>query len=214
MDAPAMPDESRRPLKTRSHAWVQALAKNLAERGLTPNQISLFGIGFAVIGFVFLWAASHPWPFAWGWLLLAAVCVQLRLLCNMLDGLVAVEGGLKAKGGEMFNEIPDRIEDTLFLVGAGMAAHETELGWACAVLAVLTAYLRAFGASLGQPQDFGGPCAKPHRMFLLTVGLVAAVVVHFSSLGWNVLAWMLWTILAGTALTCVLRTRRMYAQAQ
>ena len=42
--------------------------------------------------------------------------MQLRLLCNMMDGLVAVEGGLKSKAGDLFNEAPDRIEDVILLV--------------------------------------------------------------------------------------------------
>src|SRR5262245_6339618 len=90
-----MTEESRRPLKSRSYAWVQALAKELAERQITPNQISLASVGFAAVGFILMWAASHAWPLSWLWLAVAAGCVQCRLLCNVLDGLVAVEGGLK-----------------------------------------------------------------------------------------------------------------------
>ena len=39
------------------------------------------------------------------------------------------------------------------------------LGWAAAVLALLTAYIRALSGSLGLPQRFLGPMAKQHRMF-------------------------------------------------
>ncbi|MEO6787960.1 MAG: CDP-alcohol phosphatidyltransferase family protein [Chthoniobacteraceae bacterium] len=206
--------EDRRPLKSRSYAWVRALAKSLATRGVKPNHISLAGVGIAVAGFACMWGVSRGWPLAWTWMLAAAVCVQGRLMCNLLDGLVAVEGGLKSQGGDLFNEIPDRIEDPLFLVGAGYAAGCVELGWACAVLAVFTAYVRAFGASLGQGQDFGGPCAKQQRMFLLTAGLVAWVVAYFCLLPWNVLAVALWFIAVGTALTAALRIRRMYRKAK
>lgn len=208
-----MTDEARRPLKSRSFPWVQNLAKKLAEKRITPNQISAAGVGFAALGFGLLWLTTQRVPAAWLWVLLAAVCVQARLMCNLLDGLVAVEGGLKSKGGDLFNEIPDRIEDTLFFAGAGMAAGSPHLGWTCAVLAVFTAYLRAFGASLGQGQDFGGPCAKPQRMAILTVGLVGSVLAYFFNLYWNVLAWSLWAVALGTVLTAVLRIRRMYHRA-
>ena len=40
--------ENRRPLKTRSKPWAQALAKVLAARKIRPNQISMAGLGFAV----------------------------------------------------------------------------------------------------------------------------------------------------------------------
>jgi phosphatidylglycerophosphate synthase len=209
--------EDRRPLKSRSFGWVQSLARKLAERGMQPNSISTAGIGFAAIGFVAMWGAGRGWPFAWFFLLLAAVAIQGRLLCNLLDGLVAIEWDRKQKGGELYNEVPDRVEDTLFLVGAGYAAGEIQLGWLCAVLAVFTAYVRMAGAALAQGHDFGGPCAKQHRMFILTVGLIGAIVAHFAQAALfnndpaaDVLKTALAMIAAGTLLTAALRLRRLY----
>lgn len=208
---PADFETGRRPLKSRSYIWARELAMKAATKGITPNEISTAGIGVAVVGFVCLWAASR-WQIGWLFLLPAAVCIQLRLLCNMLDGMVALEGGLKEKGGELFNEVPDRIEDTLFFVGVGYASGYVEAGWLCAVLAIFTAYIRALGASFGQEQDFGGPCAKPHRMFLLTVAVLLAFFLRMFSSHFNIMGWMLWVIAAGTAATAVLRLRRIYAK--
>ena len=141
-------------------------------------------------------------------LLSAAACVQLRLLCNMLDGLVAVEGGLKSKAGDLFNEAPDRIEDVLLLVSAGIACGHPQLGWCCAPLAVATAYFRAFGASLGLGQNFCGPCAKPHRMAILTVGLLASLLPGHQP----ILQISLWVIAALTAVTAARRIRHIYTK--
>jgi phosphatidylglycerophosphate synthase len=199
----------RRPLKSRSLGWVQTLARLLVKLRVRPNHISLAGIGFALLAFGVLHWYQRGLP-AWLALFLAAACVQLRLLCNMFDGLVAVEGGLKSKGGDLFNEIPDRIEDALFLAGAGYASGEITLGWICAVLAVFAAYVRAFGASLGHGQDFCGPGAKPHRMFFLTVGLIAQAVVLLAGQTWNALCVALWLIAALTGLTVIRRTVRLY----
>lgn len=208
------PSEDRRPLKSRSLGWVQALAHLLVRAKVKPNTISAVGIVFAAAAFGVLWWYHRGGLPAWVALVLAALCVQARLMCNMMDGLVAVEGGLKSKGGDLFNEIPDRIEDSLFLAGAGYACGCPTAGWLCALLAVFTAYVRAFGASLGQGQDFGGPCAKPHRMFLLTVGLIAQAVVLLCKQAWPVLEWALWLIAALTALTAVLRMGRMYQKSR
>lgn len=157
-------DANRRPLKMRSKRWVQALATTLARREVSPNAISSAGIVFAVIGGACLLLS----PRAPVLLLGAAACVQLRLLCNLLDGLVAVEGGLKSRGGDLFNEMPDRVEDSVFLVCAGYAYSSSipELGWASALLAVLTAYIRAFRVSLGLNQDFSGPMANRSACFV------------------------------------------------
>jgi phosphatidylglycerophosphate synthase len=67
-------------------------------------------------------------------LLLAAAGVQFRLLCNLLDGMVAVEVGRKTKGGEVFNELPDRASDVVLLVCAGYAsAAAVGPAWAAAL---------------------------------------------------------------------------------
>ena len=200
----------RRPLKSRSYAWVRKFAAALVRAKITPNGISIFGVLLAILAFAILWSVARGWIAAWLGLLVAAVCVQGRLMCNMMDGLVAVEGGQKSKGGDLFNEIPDRIEDSLFLAGAGLACGHLALGCVAALLAVFTAYVRAFAASLGQGQDFSGPLAKPQRMFFLTVGLLAAAAGSLCNFTGNILAWMLAFIVTGTALTAARRIVRAY----
>ncbi|HRE06399.1 MAG TPA: hypothetical protein PKX00_12370, partial [Opitutaceae bacterium] len=130
---------NRRPLKTRSAAWAGALARILARVGCTPNGVSVLGVFVSLGGCACLVVAGRSdGGERAGWLAAGAVGIQLRLLCNMLDGLIAVECGLKGKLGDLFNEVPDRIEDTLFLVGAGFATLSPwgpALGAAAALLA-------------------------------------------------------------------------------
>jgi len=208
------PASDRRPLKSRSLGWVQALAHGLVKAKITPNSISATGVVFAVIAAALMITGERIGIPVWVSLFIAALCVQARLMCNLLDGLVAVEGGLKSKGGDLFNEIPDRIEDPLFLAGAGYACGCPTAGWLCAALALFTAYLRAFGASLGQGQDFGGPCAKPQRMALLTAALMVQGAMLLFRQPWNILEWMLWVIAGLTALTSFLRIGRMYQKSR
>ena len=133
-----------------------------------------------------LWLAgetARDWR--WSALLVVAVCgMQLRLLCNLFDGMVAIEGGFKTKSGEFFNELPDRFSDAFIFIGdgvirAGLLPARGELGWAAAVLAMITAYVRALGASMGAGQHFIGPMAKQQRMALMTaaclIGALAPV---------------------------------------
>jgi hypothetical protein len=42
----------------------------------------------------------------------------------------------------------------------------------------VTAYIRVLGGTLGLPQDFRGPMAKPHRMAALTIGCLLAIAEH------------------------------------
>ena len=126
----------------------------------------------------------------------------------MLDGMVATEWKKKSPYGGIWNEVPDRVEDVLFLASAGYAVGMAWLGFLCAIAAVSTAYIRAFGFSLTGVHDFRGPMAKPHRMFALTCGcLLAAAVVPW---GYSIAAMQctLAVILAGSIATCVRRLTR------
>lgn len=213
-----METANRRELRTRSRAWPSAIARRLASAGVTPNQVSVASIVFAcVAGDALFVAGERIGDSASLWLVVAAAGIQLRLLCNLLDGLLAIEGRLKSKTGELYNEIPDRIADIMILLGAGVAIHEVWewgiwLGVFATILALLTAYVRLLGGSLGLPQDFSGPMAKQHRMFALTVGALAGALEHaMRGTVWSLVAAIV-VIVVGTLVTVVLRTRRIANQ--
>jgi phosphatidylglycerophosphate synthase len=196
-----MTETARRPIRTRSARWAQALGRAVAATGLGANAVSMLGVLLAAAGAAsLLLAPESPWGWVGG-----AAGIQLRLLANMLDGLVAVEGGRATATGPLFNELPDRVEDVLLLEAAGYAAGAPELGHAASLLALTAAYIRATGGALGLAQDFAGPLAKPQRMFALTVGVLATAASGDPA--WTVYA--LGVIVAGTALTCARRTLRI-----
>jgi phosphatidylglycerophosphate synthase len=123
--------------------------------------------------------AATPLP---GWrcigFLAAALLIQMRLLANMLDGMVAVRRGTASPWGELYNEVPDRVSDVAILVGAGYTAGSVpELGYLAACVALFVAYVRAQGKAVGGPQEFCGPMAKQHRMFVLTVAALASALL-------------------------------------
>jgi phosphatidylglycerophosphate synthase len=129
--------------------------------------------------------------------------------------MVAVEHGKGSPSGPIWNELPDRIADLLLLVGAGYAGAlagqpwAEPLGWLAGALAVLTAYVRELGRGLGQPADFSGPMAKPHRMATLTGAcLLAAAEPLWGGRG-QVLLIALAVIAAGAAITVVRRVRHL-----
>ena len=121
----------------------------------------------------------------------------MRLLANLLDGLVAVEHGRKQATGDLWNEVPDRIADVALFLGAGYGlaglgatiggeALGPLLGWSAAALALATAYVRQLGGALGLAQDFRGPMAKQQRMFVLTLGVLTCAVDATAPLArWN-----------------------------
>ena len=205
----------RRYLKFRELGFVQTIAQRLSRRRITPNQISIASIFFAVLGSMcFLLLPDAGSTGKWLLPILAAASIQCRLLCNLFDGMVAIEGGKKTYSGELFNDVPDRISDTLFLVSAGyaisMVSWGDTLGWCAALLAVMTAYVRTLAASLGAPVNFQGPMAKQHRMALLTAAcLITAVENSFAGQSYALLAALI-IMIAGCFITLYRRTLSAY----
>jgi phosphatidylglycerophosphate synthase len=145
-------------------------------------------------------------------LLLTAVCAQLRLLCNLFDGMVAIEGGRQSPSGALYNEIPDRIADSLFIVALGYAIQAPSVGWLGALAAATTAYIRVLGGSLELPQDFRGPMAKPHRMAVLTAACILGAVEWWLTASQWALTAAAWIIAIGSIITCVTRTAAIAQQ--
>lgn len=164
----------RRPLATRQKPAARSLAHRLSQAGLSPNAISVIGLVFGILAGCLLFATPHASSVLRRiLLLLAAGAVQLRLLCNLLDGMVAVETATASPVGELFNEIPDRISDAATLIGVGYAVGGNPvLGYVAACVALFVAYVRAMGKVAGARQEFCGPMAKQHRMFVVTLGCV------------------------------------------
>ncbi|MET0940618.1 MAG: CDP-alcohol phosphatidyltransferase family protein [Mesorhizobium sp.] len=202
--------ENRRPLASRETHWARSLTRWLAATSITPNQISMVSMLMAALAAIaFYLAGSADGVLRVVLLILAALFCQLRLLCNLLDGMVAIEAGKSAGDGPFWNEFPDRVSDILIVLGLGYGVGHPALGWAAASFCVLTAYVRELGRASGAPADFSGPMAKPHRMALITA---AALVSCFDPL-WNgqdrVLGATLWVVALGAAVTVLRRSANL-----
>ena len=110
--------------------------------------------------------------------------------------------------------MPDRVADLLVLAAAGYATTVVgwtpALGWCAAALAIMAAYVRALGTSMGAPADFRGPMSKPQRMHLLAAAsLLTAVEPLFWAQGLLLVPTLI-VIVLGTVITIVRRTRAVY----
>lgn len=213
--SPDLPS-GRRPLKTRQWPVFQKLAAGLARWDVSPNMISVWSVIFAIAACVCLIATNHVnhdvlrrafWC-------LSAIMIQLRLIANLLDGMVAIEGGKKSVVGDLFNEVPDRISDPVIMIGAGFAFGGCPLlGFGAALVSVFVAYVRAIGASVGVGQVFLGPFAKQQRMALMTIICVVSIVlptrlqILHQENAFGITAAALAVIIAGGIVTAI---RRLY----
>jgi phosphatidylglycerophosphate synthase len=197
----------RRPIAARKLGFFQKLAPRLVQAGVSANSISVGGaVAGIAAGAAFVLTRFTPEPQVRALWLAGAGCVQLRLIANLLDGMVAISSGKASAVGELFNEIPDRISDPATLIGLGYAAGATPvLGWLAALLAVLTAYIRMVGKSAGAGSDFCGPMAKQHRMFVVTMLCLFCALVPQSWQDWGPIDVALLIIIFGSFLTACRR---------
>ena len=191
--------QNRRPIKARDLEISKWMAYILANYKISPNCISVFSVVFsAMASILMLWKVNIET------FVFIVACLLLRLICNMLDGMVAIEYGKKSVSGILYNEVPDRISDICIFFSAGFITGRTQdmiLGSLIACIAVFTAYIRILGETLGQKHIFKGYGQKQHRVFLLIATIMAYVVfLHpiIMTIGLSV-------ILVASLQTCIVR---------
>src|SRR5947208_6119632 len=205
----------RRPIATRNRKWAQSATTWLASRNVSPNAISIAGMFACIAAGVALGLTSVEYNRVF-WLI-AALGAQLRLTANMLDGMVALLSGRASKVGELYNEVPDRVSDAAVFIGTGYAwGGNVALGYIATILAIFTAYVRAAGKIAGAPNEFCGPMAKQHRMFVIAlICLYAAItprswqIITFNDLHIGLMSLGLVIIIAGCAITTIRRLSRI-----
>ena len=115
---------ARRPLATRGKGWVKAFTRFLLKTKVTPNQVSVMSVIFAVFASVCLYSTHYHFT-----LWIAA----------------AVEGKLSSFNGDLYNEIPDRLSDVILLIITGYATQSQlglQIDWLAATGSIMAAYIR------------------------------------------------------------------------
>lgn len=210
----------RREIAQRDTRWAARLATGLHSARIRPNQISVASFLVAALAAAALILSAHSPDPVRLWLLLgAAAGIPVRLLLNMLDGLLAVEKGLHTPTGDLFNELPDRLADLTLLAAAGYATGGivvtpagidlgVVLGWVAASAALLTAYVRTLGAANGVGNFFNGPLAKPARMWVLVGACLISLFEPSLSVGRGITFFVALAIIAiGSVATVIVRLR-------
>ena len=211
MTDPAYEPTERRPIQSRNTWWADATTQLLVRVGASPNAISVFGMLAAVAaGGAFLSTSytADPWQRVL-WFGGGLLC-QVRLLCNLFDGMVAVARQTASTKGELYNEVPDRVSDAAVFIGLGYSVTgDAAWGFGAALISVFVAYVRAMAKSLGAPNDFCGPMAKPQRMALAT-GLAAymALAPDAWRLPWGEAKIVITVVVIGGIVTAIRRLSR------
>ncbi|MBI4498118.1 MAG: CDP-alcohol phosphatidyltransferase family protein [Chloroflexi bacterium] len=165
--------------------WFLPLALALGRVGLTPNALTLIGLGLSGAGAALL---------ALGHFFLGGVMVLVSGVFDSLDGQLARATQQSSAFGALLDSTLDRVSEAVLLFGllvyysGHQAQTEVLLINATLVGSVMVSYVKARAEGLGLRCDVGW-FQRPERVVLLAVGLLA----NYPTGGWAtpVVLWLL-----------------------
>jgi CDP-diacylglycerol--glycerol-3-phosphate 3-phosphatidyltransferase len=161
-------------IKPRFRAALTGVARSLADRGYSPNQITTAGLvaGVAAVG---CYGATRITPL---FLIGIPVLAFVRIAANALDGLVAEIAHKARPSGELYNEIADRLADAAFIVGSALVGGvNPALAVAALAAAEFASFVGVTAKAVGTVRRYDGPMGKPDRMAIIGVAAVFALFV-------------------------------------
>ena len=165
----AYTDEARR-------LAAQSMAQ-LEEAKVTPDALTISGVGLCIAGSVAVFFEYLGWGFYW----LGAVLFVVGSVLDILDGALARSRGIGSPFGAFLDSTVDRVGEGFMIAAIGLVLmrHDQMWGVALAFAAVagsfLVSYARARAEALGLRGDVGLG-SRAERVVVITAGLVLAPV--------------------------------------
>jgi len=158
-------------LKPKFQALLRPIVQLLADRGITPNQVTMFAMLLSiVVGATIALTHGARWI-----LLFVPLFMFLRMALNAIDGLLAKEHNMQTKRGAMFNEMSDVIADVaLFLPFAFVAGINPLWVVLFAVVGVFNEMAGVVAQTINGERRYDGPMGKSDRVFV--VGVIALLL--------------------------------------
>lgn len=182
-------------ISERSGTWVRGyllqVGQLIARTGVTPNQLTLIGLGLNVIVAIVI---------ATGEFRLGGVLLLIASAFDMLDGAVARATQSISKIGGFLDSTLDRYSEIVVYLGVLIYLLDTDDARTASILvvvastgALMISYARAKAESIGYTASVG-LAARPERVVLLALFLI---------FGWTI--WALWLLAFVTHITAITR---------
>jgi CDP-diacylglycerol---glycerol-3-phosphate 3-phosphatidyltransferase len=189
-------------LKPRFQRLLRPLTNQLAARGVTANQVTLFAaLGSIVIGVIA--ATGYPRQRVF---LLIPVWLLIRMALNAIDGMLAREHGQKSALGAYLNELGDIVSDAALILPFLVMPNLTQTDvWLFALAAAIGECAGLIGPLAGASRRYDGPFGKSDRaLFLGALALWIGLGLPFGMIG-------VWIWRASIVLSVVTVWRRVRA---
>jgi CDP-diacylglycerol--glycerol-3-phosphate 3-phosphatidyltransferase len=155
---------------------AQSMAQ-LEEAKVTPDALTISGVGLCIAGSVAVFFEYLGWGFYW----LGAVLFVVGSVLDILDGALARSRGIGSPFGAFLDSTVDRVGEGFMIAAIGLVLmrHDQMWGVALAFAAVagsfLVSYARARAEALGLRGDVGLG-SRAERVVVITTGLVLAPI--------------------------------------
>lgn len=176
--------------------WLRisyVIARFLAFFKFTPNVVTTIGLLSSVLIYFSVYTSQ----------LIALVI--FALICDGVDGSLAIYRGRESKFGELYDSIADRISEAFWLIGASFVGVPVRWAIAIWVLSATQEYARARLASLGYSEiGVVTPTERPVR----AIFVVLVTVFFWLGHDFAVQAAIIFTALQALSLFLVMRMAR------
>lgn len=183
-------DRHRNILDPLLNPWTQVLRK------VDPNLLTWVSFPFAMLaGLLFYLSDPARYPHRY-FIVLAAFCVMLNGMLDLLDGRIARLTGKMTPLGDFLDHTMDRFADVVILTGLSLSPWGApRVGLVAIVVTLLSSYIGTQAQAVGAGRLYGGVVARADRMVLLM--FLPILDVYLSQTG-RTLSFLDWLGLPGT----------------
>lgn len=163
-------------LKPKFQSLLRPYVRQLAEKGITANQVTVSAMIISILLGGILFLLPHPLLF-----LLIPLWFFVRMAFNAVDGMLAREFGQKSRLGAYLNEMGDIISDTALYLPFLHIPQFSASSLLCVIfLSTLTECVGIMGPSVGADRRYDGPFGKSDRA--LAFSLIALLFAFLNPL--------------------------------
>ncbi|WP_324172057.1 CDP-alcohol phosphatidyltransferase family protein [Sulfurimonas sp.] len=177
-------------LKPKFQAILRPTVSFLANKGVTPNQVTWVALVFSMLtGALIGFTHGASWV-----LLFVPIFMFIRMAMNAIDGILAKEFDMKTDAGAMLNEMSDVVADTVLYLPLAYV-NGVSVVWVVlfVIVGIFTEMAGVLASTIGGERRYDGPMGKSDRAFIfgliclllglgVSVGIWVTILLSISTL--------------------------------
>jgi CDP-diacylglycerol--glycerol-3-phosphate 3-phosphatidyltransferase len=188
---------------------LEPSASTLARMGLTPNNVSMLSLIFALLSGVSYYYSSDSRLY----LAAALIFVILNSFTDAVDGVMARQKNIQSDRGDLLDHVIDRYADTFIICGIFFAGYTHWMVGVAAIAGVLiTSYMGTQAQAVGVGRDYGGIMGRADRLALIIMVTAANVVYPFEIYSMQLLGLVIVVIAITSHFTALQRFLRIWGE--